>query len=276
MHGVFEIYKFSGGYPRAFYEAITKQRAGALTISDARYLDDIYSLLTSDSKKFSLDEDVLKRILVQLETPCLKLRHDLETLGRGTISKDDIRKYIDYLEKSGLFMMIPQIKAISDDDIRKKSVNERGDIFKFVVADPAAFLAIYSGTRNITSVFSKAQSFFLGAEKGSFFESIILSHLRYLPSGFSFENIGYAHASGQAEELADAVLWYVNEKNEFIIIAVEAKSYDSINEQDLFRKSEELKKNFGIKRLIVVTDSHYFKETDNYIILPVEIFLLIF
>ena len=280
LRGVLEIYKFSGGYPRAFFEAIiTSQEKGEMKTSDARYKDDIFELFVTDCRKFKLDEEILKRILVNITFPSMQISRNFDTILSGIefVKKNEISRYIKYFKASGLIDFIPSISSPKEINISAKSVLPSSKNLKLIVTDPAAFISFYLCSRGVTkNIFSRARKLISGKVENALMESIVISHLRYLPFNPSFSNTGYIleRADKEEEELADAFVWYVNHRNELVTMAIEVKNTEKIDKEDIEETSEKLK-DYNVKRMIVVSKSKKFEVTEDYVNLPIEIFLLL-
>ncbi|RKY36883.1 MAG: hypothetical protein DRP72_03655 [Candidatus Omnitrophota bacterium] len=278
LHGVFEIYKYSGGYPRSFSEALSSiRKKGEINVSDARYKDDIYDLFITDCRKFKLDEKILQKILLQVKSPSMRIAANLDTLLVGGLKKGELSKYIEYLEASGLFMLIPSVSNKNDVDLDSQTIIPNGKVQKFIVTDPAVFLSLYYCSRNIVDIYKKASSHLSKNIQELLFEAIVISHLRFLPVTRPFLNIAYVlEDDDEKKELADALVWYVNFRGEFISLPIEVKSGLNIDRRMIANKARELKDKYGLGRLIVVTNTEVFEITDEFIMIPIEIFLLLF
>lgn len=278
LHGIFEtIYIYSGGYPKSIYEAINSQReTGETLISDARYIADLYNLLVTDSKKFRLSEDVVEALLSKIIFPSSEISENYFSVQN--LKTKDIGKYKAYLEESGLFMFLPEIRR-SDMDIGNQivSMNTKNKV-KLVVTDPAAYIACYNCTRKVKSgLLSKSIYHFNNKTnvRELLFESILISHMAKsstLNQPIMQKNIGYL-TNGQ-EELADAFVWLLNYEDKFIMFAVEAKS-GRLDLSKLKAKAHLARKEFGIERLIIVANCNYIKIEETYSIIPLELFLLL-
>jgi predicted AAA+ superfamily ATPase len=273
VHGILEIYKQSGGYPRTVFEAILSQRSADLKITDARYIDDIYRLLISDCRKFKLDENELQKMLLSVDKPAMRIAASYTTLS--SLKKDEIERYIDYLVTSGLISFIPNIS--SPDEIKSDMIICKGDKLKLVVNDPSVFIALYCGSRNIASIFNKVSSILTDC-KGETLESMAISHLKFFSVNQPFNNIAYIlHEENKQEiEVCDAFLWYLNFKNQLVTIPIEVKCYDSINLTEIREKADLLIEKYGAKRLIVVSNKNIVDIQKKYVIIPIELFLLLF
>jgi predicted AAA+ superfamily ATPase len=277
LHGVLDIYKLSGGYPRAFFEAMVSQRNGQVKIEDARYRDDIFELLVADCRKFRLDERVLTNLLSHITRPSMVISSDYRTLGLGAIKKEDAEKYLNYLISSGLFMFIPSISSPAEVDGASQTVRPSSENLKLITADPAAFLAIYSGVRKIHSIYRKADSIIKGEVEDLLIEAIAISHIRHISAGSASQDIAFNlhKTSSGSIELSDAVTWYINHKNEFILIPIEVKNSNNINKDELEFKAKELRAKYGAKRLVVVTNAKRFEIQEYYVLIPIELFLIL-
>ena len=130
------------------YEAIKSQRSGEITIPFARYSDDIFNLLVTDSIKFGLSEDITKQILSTVNLPSMRLSCSYGTLTQNlNLRRDDVEKYISYLRASGLFSFLPNISSPTQIDLDSARVTPRKDRLKLIVNDPAAFIAVYLCSR---------------------------------------------------------------------------------------------------------------------------------
>ena len=283
LHWILETYKFSGGYPRAIFEAIKSKRSGALNISEPRYRDDIFNLLVTDCRKFGLEEETLRLILTKITAPAMRMSSNLDAIKPNpTIKQDDFLKYIDYLENSGLFMRVPDVYLPEQINVSGRSVTSSFERPKLVVADPAVFIAIYLCSRNIAPTIEKINAVLDDTMQGHLLEATIISHLRFLPHTQPFENINYVlYRDGAVEtELADALVWYVNHNSEFVTIPMEVKYSRDLDEGQIKNQAVALKKAFGVKRLVVVCNSKEasfkFKVTEDYAIISAELFLLLF
>ncbi len=276
LHDLFEnIYTYTGGYPKSFYDAIISKREGEIRIDDARYRDDIYNLLITDSKKFDLSEDVLGSILQKIEFPSMQISE--EHLAIQNVKKDEMQKYIHYLRASGLFEFTPCISSPSQIDVKNLLVTPSREKMKLVVTDSAAFISIYLCSRGITyDILEKSKTVISENRKirELLFESIVLSHLIRSPiirRSPLIENVGYILF--EEKEVVDALAWYVNWKNELILLAIEAKS-KGIKIKEIEEKSRILREEFNIKRLIVVSNNKEIEINKDYIIIPMEVSLL--
>ena len=147
-----EVYIFSGGYPKSFFEAISTIRAkNKLFISDARYKQDIFDLFINDAKKFGLDRNLLVKILLNISSPSMLVSKDFSTLffKIEEIKKDHRQKYISYLESSGLFSLLPNISAPNQIIEKENKVIPSGKLLKLVINDPAVFFSLYLCSRGI-------------------------------------------------------------------------------------------------------------------------------
>lgn len=279
LHDLFEnTYVYTGGYPRSFFEAVTSQRKeGKISLSDSRYRDEIYNLLITDSKKFNLFEDILKSLLQKINFPAMQISENYFNLPN--MSKEKLSPYIKYLEASGLYDFIPLISNPGQVDIKNLLVTPDKQEVKLVVTDPAAFIATYACSRGINSrILTQMKDIFEKDTKilESLFESVVISHLLRSPmikKTFSTKNVSYLKYD--KKELADVFSWYVNWKNQLILLAVEAKS-GGIDLQEIREKAKILKEKFNVQRLIVVSNKKEIDIQKNYIILPIELFLLFF
>lgn len=275
LHELFyNVFLYTGGYPKTLYEsAVSKRNTGKVSIEDARYRDEIYNLLTTDSKKFKLSEKIVEEILKKINWPSLEIGPDFNVQG---LNKSDMKHYIKYLNESGLFAFLPRISK-EQIDLENKSVSSRTEFFKLIVSDPAAFIATYQCSRGVKyGILDKAKKTIDEKDhiKDLLFESILCAHLGKSPvlgQPFVKDTIGYI--KDEDEELADCFVWHINYHDEMILIATEAKSGD-LDESALKAKAIKLKKRFGIKKLIVVADCDTITQKEEYTILPMEIFLL--
>jgi predicted AAA+ superfamily ATPase len=276
LHNLFEnIYLYSGGYPRSIYEAIKSQRTGEINIPFARYSDDIFDLLVTDSTKFRLSNVMVKQILSMVKSPSMRLSSGYGTLTRN-LRKDETEKYISYLEASGLFSFLPNISSPAQIDVDSACVTTRNDRLKLIVNDPAAFISIYLCSRG-AATFNQVKRLLLEERvREHLFEAVIVSHLRYLPRiRIAPENMGYIITEDE-EELADGFAWYLDRSNRLVLLAVEAKyTQKDVDIGEIRRKARILKENFQIKRLIVTTNHKTLVIEDDYAIIPAEIFLLL-
>jgi len=148
---------------------------------------------------------------------------------------------------------------------------------KLVVTDSAAFISIYLCSRGITyDILEKSKTVISENRKirELLFESIVLSHLIRSPiirRSPLIENVGYILF--EEKEVVDALAWYVNWKNELILLAIEAKS-KGIKIKEIEEKSRILREEFNIKRLIVVSNNKEIEINKDYIIIPMEVSLL--
>ncbi|MBI2084563.1 MAG: AAA family ATPase [Candidatus Aenigmarchaeota archaeon] len=277
LHSLFEnIYLKTGGYPRAIYEAVINQRTGQVSVSDARYRDDIFTLFVTDSKKFDLSEETLKNILSKINLPSMRISSDYSTLS--SLRKEETQKYIEYLKTSGFTNFLPNITSSNEIDTKSLLVTPRGNILKMVINDPASFLSIYLGSRGVeTSVFNQIEKILADKSiKEHLYEAIILSHLQHIPPiQVSAKNIGYILVEEKNNaELADGFCWYINFKSELVLIAVESKHADKqIDIKSIEEKALRLKELFDVNKLIVVTNLKQLEIKENYVIMPIEIFL---
>jgi predicted AAA+ superfamily ATPase len=276
LHGVFEgIYMMAGGYPRAVYEALLSARKGQKKVSDARYLDDIYTLLVSDAKKFKLSEDKLKSILSRVGLPSFEISSDYRTLS--TLKKEETAEYMEYLTKSGLFDLLPSISPNSI-DIQSRMVSPTMGRMKMIVTDPIVFLSIYLCSRGVTTgIFNHVEGV-LGERTITehLCESIVLSHLKFVPNIMisPHKNIGYGVLQEYDRSIPDGLCWYINRKNGLSLIAVEVKCAETkLNMSELEKDALLVKEKFHVKRLIVVTNIEQLELTENCAVIPIEIFL---
>lgn len=277
LHRIFEIYKYAGGYPRAFVEALASSKKGRASVSDARYKDDIYDLLVTDCRKFKLDENELQKILLQIKSPAIKIAPNFDTLKAGNMKKEELSKYIDYLEASGLFMFVPNVSSPTEIDPSSLTIIPSGKIRKLVVTDPAVFLALYYCSRNVVDIYKKANTQLPQGIQEAIFEAITISHLRFLPLAPPFKNIAYVlEANDAGKELADALIWYPNYKGKFISMPIEVKSGTNLNQKELLSKAKVLKDEYKLGRLVVVANTKNFEIYEHFVIMPIELFLLLF
>jgi len=279
LHALLERYMLTGGYPKAFFEGVLSEEKGELRVSDARYLDDIYKLFVGDSKKFGLSEKETANILSSILLPSMRISKDYSTLFEGLgVKKEQQKKYMKYFETSGLFSFLSSISSPEEIKPDARIVRPAGKKLKLIVNDPAAFFAFYFGSRD-TSVFNNAQEF-LKKEiiREHLFESIIVSHLKYIPSVMihGSSNLGYilySKGNEQEEEVVDGLVWYINHEGDFILLPVEVK-YGNINKKQIENKIQELEK-FNMKRLIVITNSNHIEIEERCVFVPAEFFLLL-
>jgi predicted AAA+ superfamily ATPase len=221
LHNLFEnTYLFSGGYPRSIYESIKSQKTGEINIPFARYSDDIFDLLVTDSIKFGLSEDMIKQILSTVNLPSMRLSSSYGTLTKN-LRKDETEKYISYLKASGLFSFLPNISSPTQIDLGSAGVTPRKDRLKLIVNDPAAFISIYLCSRGATT-FDQVKRLLLDeGVREHLFEAVVVSHLRYMPRiRIAPENMGYIITEDE-EELADGFAWYLDRSNDYAIIPAE-------------------------------------------------------
>lgn len=250
-----------------------------MNIPFARYGDDIYDLLVSDSIKFELSRDMIKQILRNISSPSMILSSSYGTLTKN-LGKDDAEKYISYLEASGLFSFLPNISSPTQIDLDSSCVETRKDRLKLIVNDPAAFMSVYLCSRGATT-FNQVKNLLSDRKdrkiREHLFESVVVSHLRYMPR-IRFapeENRGYI-LTEDGEELADGFAWYLDNSNRLVLLAVEAKYTEkNVNIEDIRRKARLLKEKFHVKRLIVTTNHRTLEIKEDYAIIPAEIFLLL-
>ena len=225
LHNLFEnVYLYAGGYPRSIYEAIKSQRSGEITIPFARYSDDIFNLLVTDSIKFGLSEDITKQILSTVNLPSMRLSCSYGTLTQNlNLRRDDVEKYISYLRASGLFSFLPNISSPTQIDLDSARVTPRKDRLKLIVNDPAAFIAVYLCSRGAIKFGQVKKLLSDERVREHLFEAVIISHLRYMPLiRIAPENMGYIITEDE-EELVDGFAWYLDRSNRLVLLAVEAK-----------------------------------------------------
>lgn len=277
LHILFEkTYLWSGGYPKSIFETIIlPAEKGETTVSDARYRDDIYSLLVSDAKKFNLSEEITEKILSKISLPSYELSE--KSFGIENIQAKEIEHYKKYLQESGLFMFLPRIRSKDVESSDRRITINSDSNSKMIVTDPAAYIACYYCSRKVENgILKKAQNDFNINKKisESLFESIVISHMAKsstLNQPIMKKNIGYFH---DEEEISDCTVWMINYKDEFVMFTVEAKS-GNIDITQINRKSKLAQEKYGIKKLIVVANCNYIKVEANYSIIPIEIFLLL-
>lgn len=277
LHAAFEIYKITGGYPKAIFEC-TKSILDhqTKTVTDARYKLDIYDLLVSDSKKFKLSEDTLKRIMLLFKYPSMEISKDYSTFLNylKEINLDELKKYLKYLKESGIISFFERISSKEEVDIASKNIMPKDLKHKIVFNDPAAFIAVFCCSRQQSEI----QKSFEEAPKldhDLLLESIVLSHLKQIPISPIYENVGYIKLGEQKEELADGLAWYYDAiEKQLIEIAVEVKNTDDTPKKITDRVTA--LHEFHVKRLIIVSSTKKLEIYPDYIIIPVELFLLLF
>jgi len=284
LHNIFEnVYLYTGGYPRKIYEAVVTQRNGRMKISDARYCNDIFELLVTDATKFSLSSDTIKKILLNITSPCMYIKNNYKNLISNLgLNKKEVEKYIDYMTNSGLITLLPSISSQDQIKIDVGYVSPEGGILKLLINDPAAFISIYFCSRGFPSVFYQAKKLFADNKVAEqLFESIIISHLQHMPAikrGRLFNNLAFIlldkGKDGLSSEPCDGIAWYPRFGNDITLIGVEAKHLSSgtVNISQIKERAQILKK-FNIQRLICVTNTAQFEIADDYVIMPAEIFL---
>jgi len=276
LHALFKIYMFSGGYPKAFYESIIAQKTyNEPKVGDARYRYDIYDLLVSDSRKFGLDPSIIEKILMNIIYPSFMISKNNNML-ENSINIKNFYKYLTYLEASGLFMRLSSITSREDINSKSKIVNTSTKYQKFIVCDPAVFISSYCCSREVTNIHNYMKKMFQKKPelKQLLFEAIVLSHLRYIPLRKPFRNISFISESGN--EVTDGVLWYINYKDELIVIPIEVKTNATSNIGKIISTANEIEKQYGLRKLVVVSDSSDFINEENFVVIPIELFLLIF
>lgn len=283
LHQLFlNTYIFAGGYPRKIYESLASIRSGKMHIPDDRYLSDIYQLLKSDVTKFRLDEDVIRQMLIKMNLPTFQISGDLGFFCKldKKLKLEDCKKYLEYLSSSGLFETIPSIQNPSQIDLSQSLINPSNTKLKFVINDPAVFLAVYFGSRGITNVFENSQKLFSEKSevKESLYESIVSAHISFIhpirnndPKTLAFI---LDVKDKEEEELLDILGWYSNYKNQLVIIPVEVKS-GAFNRNELNSKVDKLREKYAINKLIVVANTDKIEITDKLSIIPIELFLLL-
>lgn len=286
LHNLFlETYFYAGGYPRKVYEALISTREGSTSIPDVRYISDIYNLLLKDAPKFGLDESKLKQIILKIVYPVLFLDGGLDVFRNELqMKKEECEKYTNYLTTSGLFSIIKGVSKPDQIDFKTKFVNVGEDKLKFIVNDPAAYFAIFFGSRgNTYNIFerSKLRVKEDARARGFLFESVLLSHLVHMPvikRSQLKENISFVcHKEGTSEEeLVDGFVWYLNFKEDFVIIPLEAKSSESnLRKEEMYEKAKKLKQNFGFRRIIFAVNHKTLEINEDFVIIPLELLLLL-
>ena len=281
-----ENYFFAGGYPRKIYQTILSMREGNLNVPDARYVDDIYDLLVSDAKKFNLDVNVVRQILSKIQLPSFRVGGDLKLfcdLDNKSLTRLECDKYMEYLTSSGLFSLIPCVTNPSQINHKTYFVNPQDSKFKFVVNDPAVFFSIYFCSRGIRNIFQRANKLLQDNSTVAefLFESLIISHLHHHPvlKSQRIDNISFILDSKdddkEGQELLDVFIWYLNFQDKFILVPVEIK-FGNVDISQIKDRAKKLKQEYGIKRLIVVTNKKEFEIQEDYVLIPAEIFLLFF
>ncbi len=285
---LFENYFFAGGYPRKIYQIIISTREGNVEVPDKRYTSDIYDLIISDAKKFNLDEKIISKMVSKFIYPSMRVGNDLKLFcdlgSEFPLKKEECNKYIEYLSSSGLFSLLPCILKPEQMDYKTKLITTSTQRYKFLIGDPAVFFALYFCSRGIGNIFQRAKKEVLDNTtlRDFLFESIIISHLLHHPrlKKDGNKNISFIleeNLENEGEELADGLLWYLNFKEEFVTLAVESKYYE--NNLDLAQiksRAKQLREKYGIRKLIVVTNKKDFEVSEDYVIVPAEIFLLLF
>ncbi|MDP3027712.1 MAG: hypothetical protein Q8N63_08460 [Nanoarchaeota archaeon] len=281
-----ENYFFAGGYPRKIYQTIISMREGNLNVPDARYVEDIYDLLVSDAKKFNLDVNIVRQILSKIQLPSFRIGGDLKlfcNLDNKSLTRLECDEYMEYLTSSGLFSLIPCITNPSQINHKTYFVNPQSSKFKFVVNDPAVFFSIYFCSRGIRNIFQRANKLLQdnSSVAESLFESLIISHLHHHPvlKSQRINNISFILDSKdddkEGHELLDIFIWYLNFQDKFVLVPVEVK-FGNVEMSQIKEKAKKLKQEYGIKRLIVVTNKKEFEIQEDYVLIPAEIFLLFF
>ncbi len=270
LHNLFEnFYIKTGGYPRIIFDAVSTNRKGLTSVDDARYYQDIYVLFTTDSEKFGLSQEELKKMLSKIKFPSMQIT---DFTSFFNMSKDKISPYLDYLETSGFMRFLPSLSLPEDIDNKSFLVQPSKTSFKLIVNDPAAFFSIYLASRGINKgVFNSINSVIEREENvlNFLFESIVLSHLIHMPV-LNPSKIGYILDKKTGKEF-DGFSWYVNFKNELVLICIEITRDKDLH--DIEERSKFVKDNYGVKRLIVVTNQKRFEIKENYVVIPIEIFL---
>jgi len=282
LHTLFiNTYIYTGGYPKSIFEAVTTQRQGETSVSDARYRDDIYNLILTDSKKFDLDETIIRGILSNMPLPSMRISGNYDSIVPKNLTpkKDQIERCIEYLEASGLFNFLPNISSPDQVNIEQQIVSPSRDKLKLVISDPSVFIASYLCSRGTSSIFRAAKGLLANdIIMEHLAESIVVSHLQHAPvlkRSMLSKNVGYMllDQDGKEKEIVDGMAWYINFKNKFIVLPVEVKYGNNPSMREIKEKAEILKEQFKIPRLIVVTNSEKFEIQENYTMIPIEIFL---
>ncbi len=279
LHALFRIYMFSGGYPKAFYEAIIAQKShNEPRVGDARYRYDIYDHLVHDSNKFNLDPSTVEKILRNIEYPSFMISKSNNKLSDG-INIKNFNKYLLYLESSGLFTRLSSIVSKEDINYDLNIINTSNEYQKFIVCDPSVFISSYCCSRGIfgnTDIYNYMNKMFERKPevKQLLLEAVVLSHLRHIPLKKPFQNISFI--SNKGNEVVDAVIWYFNYKGEMIVIPIEVKSNAAGDIKKIKSTANKIKKEYGLRKLLVVSESPEFINEENYVIIPVELFLLLF
>ena len=284
---LFDNYFYAGGYPRKIYQTILSTKEGNINVSDARYVEDIYNLLVSDAQKFNLKPKIVEQILAKIQKPSFRVGGDLKLFrnlgGNFHLTMDECNKYIEYLTSSGLFSLLPCVDNPSQIDHKTKFVNPKNSRYKFVVNDPAVFFSIYFCSRGIRNIFQRANKLLQDDSSVAefLFESLIISHLHHHPvlKSQRTDNISFILDSKdddkEGHELLDVFLWYLNFKEEFVLVPVEVK-FGNVDISQIKERAKILKEDYGFKRLIVVTNKKEFEIQEDYVLIPAEIFLLFF
>lgn len=280
-------YFYVGGYPRKIYQALLFTKEGNINVPDARYVEDIYNLLVSDAQKFDLSPKVVEQIITKIQIPSFRVGGDLKFFrdlgGNNHLTINECNKYIEYLTSSGLFSLIPCVDNPSQIDHKTKFVNPKNFKYKFVVNDPAVFFSGYFCSRGIRGIFKRANKLLQENSKiaESLFESIIISHFRHHPvlKRQKTNNISFIldtkNKGEEGSELLDVFLWYLNFQDKFVLVPVEIK-FGNVDISQIKDRAKKLKQEYGIKRLIVVTNKKEFEIQEDYVLIPAEIFLLFF
>ncbi len=271
-------YILIGGYPRTqieFYET-----TGSST-SDARYLSDIFRLITSDITKFknrlstSFNKWPHDKVVSQLENLIQLHSNPTSLIGEQTFKHiKDPNFFLEYLKLS---FSIGYLRNLQRIDSEANIVISSSDHKKYFYRDPFVYWAFYFGSRHETNIFSKSKELIKKEELiGSLYEAIVISHLynlAYLKNSKG-EELVYAYVKSMDNkemELCGAVLTY-SFKNRRIILPFEI-SKRAKDTRDLH--IEEVKKSLGVNRLIMVNGEGKFEIQEDVAYVPIDLLLLV-
>ena len=72
------------------------------------------------------------------------------------------------------------------------------------------------------------------------------------------------------------MVWYLNFKDNFIIIPLECKSSQlDLDLNEIKTKAKKIKEKFGLKRLIIVINKKILDINEDFVLIPIEILLLL-
>ena len=281
FHAIFGIYRVSGGYPRIFFQAAESTLKGSLNIEDRLYSEDIYQIFLDDARVLGLNYEELLNIIRRINNPVMEISKDFATLNPNSMKLTLLKKYLSYMQLSGLFGFLKRVSSKEDINYEDKVVTGSDGHPKLVVNDPSVFVAFYMRSRGAGPIFKKASDIIFENKKGFLLESIVISHAAYLPQRgrVPYDHVCYVLENNVSDsipekETTDILIWYLNHKNELIVIPVEVKS--GVYHIEKIKINAKRLKEMGCGRLIVVVDSKIIDIQEDYVIVPIELFLALF